>query len=129
MSFDIYYSCSNLPPGTYSAQVEDSRAVRSLATKNVGVTIRWQILGRVQGEKAWLTMWLSPAAIARSKRDLSRLGVHTFASLDNDPPVPPGALCRLVIAEKFARDGCREVRIVRWDVLAAADTQKWDGEL
>jgi hypothetical protein len=129
MSFDPYNSCCNLPPGTYSARVEASRVVWSLATKNVGVTIRWEIIGRFEGEKAWLTLWLSPAALARSKRELARLGVHTVASLDNDPPVPPGALCRLVIAEKFTREGWREIRIVRWDVLASADTQQWGGEL
>jgi hypothetical protein len=34
-----------------------------------------------------------------------------------------------VIAEKFTREGWREIRIVRWDVLASADTQQWGGEL
>jgi hypothetical protein len=122
MYYDRYNSCTDLSPGTYTARVEASHVVYSHTTKNVGVTIRWQLVERFEGRRAWRTLWLSPAAISRSKRELTRLGVHKVASLDNDPPVPPGALCRLVIAEQLARDGCREIRIVRWDVLSCADT-------
>jgi len=124
MSLDRYSCCSDLPPGTYNARVEKSRVVHSFATKNVGVSVYWKIFGGFRDRLVWTTLWLSPRALPRSKRDLAKLGVHALESLDNDPPVPPGALCRLKIAEQITATGAHELRIVRWDVLPAPTTVK-----
>ena len=123
MMYDRYNSCTDLSPGVYTARVAASRVVYSPTRKNVGVTIHWELVERFEGKRAWQTLWLSPAAISQTKRELARLGVHQLAGLDNDPPVLAGALCRLVIAEQATHRGGREIRIIRWDVLARADTR------
>jgi len=121
---DRYNSCTELPPGTHGSRVAALRVFYSPAVKNVGVTIYWQVVASNEGRRARRTLWLSPAAISRSKQEVARLGGHRIAGLDNDLPVPPGALCRLVIPEQAARSGCRQVGIVRRDVLSYADTSE-----
>ena len=122
MMYDRYNSCTDLSPGVYTARVAASRVVYSPTRKNVGVTIHWELVERFEGKRAWQTLWLSPAAISQTKRELARLGVHQLAGLDNDPPVLAGALCRLVIAEQATHRGGCEIRIIRWEVLSFADT-------
>jgi hypothetical protein len=121
---DGLFESADLPPGTYTGTLIASRIVRSLRTKNVGVMLLWEIPRQVRAKRVWRTLWLSPAALPRTKRELARLGVRTLADLDNDPPVRPGALCRLVIAGKTSSDGCYESRIVSWEVLSSVDTAK-----
>jgi len=117
---DAPYESADLPPGAYSGTLTMSRIVRSLRTRNVGVALYWDVQLRHSKKRVWRTLWLSPAALSRTKRELGRLGVRTLADLDNDPPVPAGALCKLVIADRRDRDGYVESRIVHWEVLSDA---------
>lgn len=106
-------------PGTYTGTLVMSCIVRSVNTKNIGVALYWDIhYDTYIKRRVWRTLWLSQAALPYTKRELRRLGVRTLADLDNDPPVPLGAICRLVIAEVEDPGGCREHRIVRWQVLS-----------
>jgi len=113
------YDSAEMPPGSYTGTLLQSRVVQSRCTENIGVTLYWQ-LHSVYGSsvRVWKTLWLSPAAMARSKQELARLGVRTLADLDNDPPVQPGVNCRLVIAESRSWDGCVELRIKCWEVVS-----------
>jgi hypothetical protein len=113
----LYSSCVDVPPGTYLATLKQSRVVQSTRTGNVGVTLWWKIARRSGGRTVWRTLWLSPGALPRTKRELALLGVHSSQDLDKDPPVPLGARCRLVIDSRMQRDGCYETQVVRWDVV------------
>jgi hypothetical protein len=117
MSVGLFES-ADVPPGTYTGKLTDSRIVRSLRTKNVGVTLLWEILGQARTTWVRRTLWLSAGALPHTKRDLARLGVRTLADLDNDPPVRPGVMCRFVIADRRSSDGYVEPRIVAWEVLS-----------
>lgn len=116
---DTRFESADACPGTYLGTLAMSRIARSVRTGNVGITLYWDILldcGRKR--RVWRTLWLSPKAISRTKGELARLGVRTLADLDNDPPVPPGAACRLVVANVQGGDGCPECRVVSWQVLS-----------
>lgn len=120
-----HFESADVVPGTYTATLTMSCIARSLRTGNVGVTLFWEIPKATGYQKpVWRTFWLSPKAIVRTKADLSQLGVRVLADLDNDPPVPVGAVCRLVIAEVQDRKGWRECRIVRWQVLSNTATAR-----
>ncbi len=123
MSSTIFES-ANLVPGTYTGTLVNSRVAWSVRTRNVGVTLYWDVVTPRGCEgRVWRTLWLTPKSLPQSKAELSGLGIQTLADLDNDPPVPAGAACRLVIAEVRDRNGCVENRIVRWQVLPDAKLQ------
>ncbi len=117
---DAPFESAELPPGTYTGTLMMSRIVRSWRSKSVGVALYWDVQLRHGKKRVWRTLWLSPAALPRTKRELAQLGVRTLADLDNDPPVPAGAICKLVIADRRDRDGYVETRIVHWEVLSDA---------
>ena len=129
MSFDLYAS-ANVPPGTYTGRLVASRITRSLKTKNVGVTLYWHLESPSGGGggRVWRTLWLSPAAIARSRGELARLGVRTLAELDRDPPVPAGVMCEVVVGATRGRDGYEETQVIRWRVLIGVSTLKGENQ-
>ncbi|MCE9629454.1 MAG: hypothetical protein K8S94_01865 [Planctomycetia bacterium] len=122
---DSRFESANVCPGNYTGTLVMSCIARSVRTRNVGVTLYWDIsLHCGDQRRVWRTLWLSPKAVARTKVELARLGVRTLADLDNDPPVPLGAACRLVVADVQDRDGYRECRIVHWQVLSVTMAQQ-----
>jgi hypothetical protein len=120
-----HFESADLFPGSYTGTLVMSCIARSVRTRNVGVTLFWDIpIAAGYRQRVWRTFWLSPKAIVRTKAELARLGIRMLADLDNDPPVPLGAVCRLDIAEVQDRGGWRERRIVRWQVLSNATAQE-----
>jgi len=116
-----HFESADVIPGTYTGTLVMSCIARSRRTRNVGVTLFWDISVKSgYQERVWRTFLLSKKALARTKVELARLGIRMLADLDNDPPVPPGAVCRLDIADVQDRNGWRECRIVRWQVLSNA---------
>jgi hypothetical protein len=120
MSYDTY-SSADVPLGTYTATLIDSRIVQAIRKGTAGVTLYWTVQENGWSRRVWKTLWLSPAALPRSKAELGRLGVSSLEDLDRDPPVKPGAVCRLVIADVRHIEGGVERSVVRWEVLAVAD--------
>ncbi len=115
------FESADISPGTYTGTLVMSRIAHSVRTRNVGVTLYWDIsLNYGCRQRVWRTLWLSTKALARTRTELARLGIRMLADLDNDPPVPLGAVCRLVIADVQDGYGFRECRIVRWQVLSGA---------
>jgi hypothetical protein len=117
MMQSLYSSCGEFLPGTYTGTLVKSRVVRSPNTRNVGVTLWWELDAPGFHKTVYRTLWLSPNALPRSKRELAMFGIRTLEDLDNDPPVPLGSVCRIVIDTRLQRDGYYETQIVRWDVV------------
>lgn len=122
MSFDNFSSAASVPPGEYTGTLVASRIVQAGRTKTLGLTLYWEVRVRNWTSRVWRTLWFSPAARPRSIRELIRLGVDSPDALDRDPPVPPGAVCRLVIADIRDSGGCIERSVWRWDVLSLPPT-------
>lgn len=120
MSHDTY-SWADVPLGTYSGTLIDSRVVQTNRKGTVGVTLYWTVHGDGWSERVWKTLWLSPAALPRSKAELARLGVSSLEDLDRDPPVDPGVACRLEIANVRHSEGGVVRSVVRWEVLSVGD--------
>jgi hypothetical protein len=117
MTESLYSSCGEFLPGTYIGTLVKSRVVQSTKTRNVGVTLWWELDVPGFHETVYRTLWLSPGALPRTKRELAVLGILTLADLCNNPPVPLGSVCRLIIDSLLQRDGYYETQIIRWDVL------------
>ena len=121
MGYDTY-SSAEVPLGTYVGTLTGSRVVQSVRKRTPGVTLYWTVRGNGWSHRVWKTLWLSPAALARTKRELAQLGVHALEDLDRDPPVPPGAMCRLVVDEVTHSEGGVERSVVSWEILPISDT-------
>lgn len=112
------YSCVAVPPGNYIGTLIESRIVCATSTRTPGVCLYWEVDDNGVPTRVWRTLWLSPAAMRWSKRELAGLGVQSLGDLDHDPPVAPGAICRLVVADIKNSEGCIERTIVKWKVLS-----------
>lgn len=89
---------SPIPAGVYETYATDGR----LFTSNrgtAGYKLKFEICrGDYAGRKVWHDLWLTPAALALSKRDLHKLGITTLDQLEQR--LPPGIKCRVKIVTR-----------------------------
>jgi len=99
-----------LPAGEYIAHVvEGTFVVAKTGTR--GYKLTFQVLeGEHTGRRVWQDLWLTPAAMPMTKRDLAKLGVTSLGQLDQ--PLPRGIRCRVQLALR-RDDGGREHNRVR----------------
>jgi hypothetical protein len=106
---------SPIPAGVYETYVTDGR----LFTSNrgtAGYKLEFEICrGDYAGRKVWHDLWLTPAALALSKRDLQKLGITTLDQLEQ--PLPQGIKCRVKIVTR-QNDSGETYNVVRdFDVI------------
>jgi hypothetical protein len=86
-----------VPPGQYICRVINGELFTS-KNGTPGYKISLEVAdGQHAGRRVWHDVWLTPAAMAMAKRDLSKLGIVAIEQLEG--PIPPGILldCRVVI--------------------------------
>ena len=67
------------------------------------------------GRRFWHDLWLTPAALPMTKRDLAKLGV---ASLDQlEKPIPQGIRCKVKLALRRDDDGNEHNRVQLFTVI------------
>lgn len=104
-----------LPKGIYTAELS-SGELTSSATGTPGFTIGFTVIeGEQKGRRVWHTLWLTPAAMPMTKRDLGKLGIVKLEQLER--AVPPGIICRLTVVLRTDDDGETRNRITRYDVV------------
>jgi len=104
-----------LPKGTYSAEISSSELTNS-TSGTPGFTLGFKVTeGEAKGRRLWHTLWLTPAAMPMTKRDLQKIGITKLDQLEH--PVPPGIICRLTVVVRTDDDGESRNRIVRFDVV------------
>lgn len=104
-----------VPKGVYSAELSSGELTTSAAGTpgfNLGFTIRE---GECKGQRVWHTLWLTPAAMPMTKRDLAKLGIERLDQLER--PVPPGIICQLSVAVRTDDDGETRNRVTRYEVV------------
>ncbi|MGL4462735.1 MAG: DUF669 domain-containing protein [Planctomycetia bacterium] len=105
-----------LPDGVYECHV-DAGELTAAKTGTKCYRLKLRVLdGDHAGRLLWKTLWLSPAALPRSKAELEKLGVTTSAQMRR--PFPPGVVVRAVVKVEPDQDGeprneVKKVAVVR----------------
>lgn len=104
-----------LPKGIYTAELSSGELTTS-ATGTPGFTLGFTVAdGELKGRRVWHTLWLTPAAMPMTKRDLAKLGIVKLEQLER--AVPPGIICRLTVVLRTDDDGETRNRINRYEVI------------
>jgi hypothetical protein len=105
-----------LPPGTYVARVESAEFFTARSgTSGVKLTLVVAEPAEFAARKLWNDLWLTPAAMPATKRDLLKIGVTALEQLDR--PIPEGLVIECRVALRRDDDGTERNRVVRFDLL------------
>jgi len=104
-----------VPKGTYTADLSSGELTNS-GTGTPGFTLGFTIRdGENKGRRVWHTLWLTPAAMPMTKRDLAKLGILKLDQLER--PIPPGIVCQIAVAVRTDDDGETRNRVTRYEVV------------
>lgn len=113
-----------LPPGEYLAHIIDGRLETSRTNSTPGYTMTFRVCeGEYIGRQFWHDLWLTPAALPMTKRDLAKIGVTSLDQLEN--PLPRGIRCRCKLVLRRADDGA-EFNQVRGFAVVGIDPPETD---
>ncbi len=104
-----------LPAGTYTARVV-SGGLFNAKSGTPGYKLAFRVLdGEHAGRQFWHDLWLTPAALPMSKRDLGKLGVTSIEQLEQ--PLPAGIRCKVKLALRRDDDGTEYNRVRGFEVV------------
>jgi hypothetical protein len=104
-----------IPKAAYIADVTSGELMKS-GSGTPGFTLGFTIReGEHKDRHVWHTLWLTPAAMPMTKRDLAKLGVVSLDQLER--PVPPGIVCRLFVVIRNDDDGKSYNRVTSYEVV------------
>ena len=104
-----------LPKGTYTARVVTGELFTA-KSGTAGYKLTFRVLdGDHVGRHFWHDLWLTPAALPMTKRDLGKLGVTSVDQLD--APIPPGIRCSVQLALRRNDDGTEFNRVRTFGVV------------
>jgi hypothetical protein len=107
---------SPLPAGTYRCLVLEG-ALFSARTGTLGYKLTFEVAdGEHAGRRVWHDLWLTPAAMAISKRDLAKLGIDQLDQLER--PLPEGIVVDARVVLRRDDDGTERNRVARFEVVA-----------
>jgi len=107
---------SPLPKGEYVCHVATGELFTSKTNGTAGYKLCFEIIeGEHTGRRLWHDLWLTPAAMPMTKRDLGKLGVKGLEQLEQ--PMPSGLRCKLKVVLHTANDGAVFNRVRSFDVV------------
>jgi hypothetical protein len=81
-----------------------------------GYKLKFRVLGGdFAGRFLWHDSWLTDAALPRTKRDLTKLGIVTSEQLER--PIPPGIRCSVSVTLRTCDDGVERNEVRKFEVL------------
>jgi hypothetical protein len=90
-----------LPPGKYLCRIINGEPGKSKKKGTPSYRLTFKVKeGDYAGRNLWDDLWLTPAALPGTKRDLAKIGVTDFAQLDQ--PLPQGIL--VMVSATIDRD-------------------------
>ena len=105
-----------VPRGEYECHVTRGELESSRTKGTPGYKVEFTILdGEYKGRKLWLDCWLTPAALAQSKRDLGKLGLATPEQMEY--PLPRGIRCRVTVVLHADDNGIERNRVRSFVVI------------
>ena len=105
-----------VPRGEYLCHVSKGELESSRTNRTPGYKIEFTILeGEFKGRRLWLDCWLTPAALAQSKRDLAKLGITSPEMMER--PLPRGIRCKVTVLVRKGDDGIERNRVRSFEVV------------
>lgn len=105
-----------LPKATYVCHLVGCELFNARTRGTPGVKLTFQVIdGEHAGRKVWHDIWLTPAAMPRTKRQLEKFGVTSFEQLDQ--PLPRGIRCRVKVTLRTTDDGTDYNEVRGFDVV------------
>lgn len=99
-----------IPNGEYACRVTSGTRHQS-RSGTPSYRLEFTVIGgEFAGRKVWLDCWLTPKALATSKRDLLKLGIDSAGKLNRDLPAGYVAKVRVVIRQDDNGTQRNEVR-------------------
>lgn len=113
---------SALPAGNYEAHIIEGKLEASRTKGTPGYKLTFRVIsGEHQGRRLWLDLWLTPAAMPHTKRDLMKLGVTTLGQLNQPLPELIRCKCKVVVRRN---DEGNEKNVVRsFEVIGIDKTE------
>jgi len=105
-----------LPPGDYIAHIIRGELTKSRTKETPGYKLTFRVLdGEHAGRQFWHDVWLTPAAMPMTKRDLGKIGVTDLQQLEK--PLPPGVRCKVQLAKRADDNGVEHNRVRSFEVI------------
>ena len=105
-----------VPRGEYVCHVTKGELESSRSKATPGYKVEFVILdGEYKGQRLWLDCWLTPAALAQSKRDLGKLGIVSPEMMER--PLPRGIRCKVTAVVRRDDDGIERNRVRSFEVI------------
>ena len=105
-----------VPRGEYVCHVTKGELESSRLNRTPGYKVEFTVIeGEFKGRKLWLDCWLTPAALAQSKRDLGKLGIATPEQMEY--PLPRGIRCRVTVVLHADDNGIERNRVRSFVVI------------
>ncbi len=105
-----------LPPGDYIAHIVSGELFTARTNGTAGYKISFQVCeGEHRGRRFWHDLWLTPAALPMTKRDLAKIGVTAMEQLE--APIPQGIRCKVKLALRKDDDGTEYNRVRSFEVV------------
>ena len=93
-----------LPEGEYLARIVTGELFTSKSNATPGYKLAFEVAeGEHVGRRFWHDLWLTPAALPMTKRDLAKIGVNSPEQLEL--LLPPGIICNVKLALRRDDDG------------------------
>ena len=105
-----------LPAGAYIARIMSGELCKAQRNGTPGYKVTFKVLeGEQAGRQLWHDLWLTPAALPMTKRDLAKLGVTSLAQLET--PLPVGIRCRVMVTLRKDDAGTEHNRVKSFEVI------------
>ncbi|QDV64616.1 DUF669 domain-containing protein [Crateriforma conspicua] len=105
-----------LPKGEYVADIVAGEAIESRTKGTPGYRLTFEVAeGEHTGGRFWHECWFTEAAMSRTKRDLSKLGVTDLEQLER--PLPAVFRCNVKLAIRRDDDGNEGNRVRKFEVV------------
>lgn len=113
-----------LPAGEYACRVLAGE-LRKARTGTPEYSVTFEVIdGDHIGRRIWHSLYLTPAALAMSKRDLKKLGISSLEQTER--PLPKGMLATVRVTLRKGDDGVERNKVGRFDVTGVEAPDPFD---
>lgn len=105
-----------LPAGEYVAHIIGGELTTSRRNETPAYHMSFKVIeGEFAGRRFWNDLWLTPAALPMTKRDLAKIGVTSLEQLEK--PLPRGIRVKAKLSLRRDDDGNERNRLVTFSVV------------
>jgi hypothetical protein len=111
-----------IPAGEYLCVIENAGPSESRIKKTPCYKISFRVdEGEHAGHRVWLDGWLTEAALARTMRDLMKIGIRTLEAIDL--PLQKKFRCKVQVTQRKSDSGTIFNEVRRFEVIEASERE------